>query len=55
MRKIEAAPANMMWVTREICIWWKHNQSDRTVEISPPKHLNTVREYYLQKFGVVIM
>lgn len=45
MRKIETALANMMWVTRDICIWWKHNQSDRAVEILPPKHLNTIRVF----------
>lgn len=38
MRKIETAPAKMMWVIRAIYIWLKYNQSDRAVEIPSPKH-----------------
>lgn len=43
MRKIETAPAEMIWVIRAISIWPKHNLSDRTIEIPSPNHLNTVR------------
>lgn len=51
MRKIESAPAKMMWVIREIYIWQKHSKSDRVVEIPYPKHLNTVRVFSTDIWG----
>ena len=51
MRKIETAPAKMMRVIREICIWLKHNQSDRTIEIPSPRHLNTVKRILYRNLG----
>lgn len=36
MRKVETAPAKMMRVIREIYIWLKHYQSDRTIETPSP-------------------
>lgn len=49
-RKVETAPAKVMWVIRAISIRLKHNQSDRAVEIPSPEHLNAI-EYSLSKFG----